>query len=436
MSLRLPEFLAGRFTQPVAIFGGGVSGEGARTLLDALGVASRIYDAKGEQFSAEAARRHAVVVFSPGFVPEHPWLGCARAAGITCLGELDFASLFWSGPVVAITGTNGKTTLTQLLTDALRAAGRDAYSTGNIGHSFCALVAENQGGGADTTAVCEVSSFQAETLQHLRPAATLWTNFAEDHLERHAGLAAYFLAKWNLVTRTRLGAAFVGPSVARQAAALRLPSALIRPVETADRSMDSGLVGTVFAEYPQRENFLLAQAWWKAAGLPESALYRAAHALHLAPHRLAPVAELHGVTYWNDSKATNFHATEAALGRFTSPVVLIAGGKGKGGDVAGFVRRIAARVHHVALIGATAPELAYQCAAAGIPHTTCGRLSEAVHLAAQIAPRGGHVLLSPGFASLDQFRNYEDRGEQFEKLVRDLERCGEHADCVLAANWR
>ena len=135
---------------------------------------------------------------------------------------------------------------------------------------------------------------------------------------------------------------------------------------------------------------------------------------------LARVAEYEGVGYWNDSKATNFHAVEAALAKFPTPVVLIAGGKGKGGDLAGFVHRIAPRVKHAVLLGATSAELAFHCATFRVAHTTCATLDEAVRRAAELAVPGDQVLLSPGFASFDQFRNYEDRGDQFERLAREL----------------
>lgn len=421
MTLATPTSIASLLTKPVAIFGGGVSGDGVRTLLGALGVEAKVYDATGADFTSAAARQHALVVYSPGFTPDHVWLDRARNAGVTCLGELDFASLFWRGQVVAITGTNGKTTLTEFLTHALRALGRDAHATGNIGHPFSGLVAELRGGSKVTVAICEVSSFQAETLLHLMATATLWTNFAEDHLERHPGLEAYFAAKWNLVAHTTPGATFIGSSVRRYAEKFERPLGTIISVSTEAQPPDSRLTGTVFADYPQRENFLLAHAWWKSAGLDEGSLYAAARTFKLGRHRLTRVAEIDGVTYWNDSKATNFHAVEAALARFTSPVVLIAGGKAKGGDLSGFAHRIAPRVHHLVLIGATSTELAFHASASRLAHTTCTSLDEAVRRAAELAPAGGQVLLSPGFASFDQFRNYEDRGEQFEKLVHDLD---------------
>lgn len=420
-----PDFLAPLLAKPVAILGGGVSGEGVRALLAALAVPAIVYDARGDELTVAAARRHALVIFSPGFPPEHPWLERARAAGATCLGELDFGSLFWRGRLIAITGTNGKTTLTEFLTHALRETGREAYAAGNIGHPLSRLAAEQGGGKREALAICEVSSFQAETLSHFRADALLWTNFAEDHLERHPGLESYFSAKWNLVVHTATakgagGAVFAGTSVQKfaQKFGRALPPAAAVPTE--GQPADERLAGTVFAEYPQRENFLLAAAWWRSAGYEEASLYAAARSFHLGRHRLARVATVEGVTYWNDSKATNFHAVEAALAGFSAPVVLIAGGKPKGGDLAGFVHRIAARVKHAVLLGEAGAELAFHCSAFRVAHTRCGSLADAVRRAAELTAPGDHVLLSPGFASFDMFRNYEDRGNQFESLVRDL----------------
>ncbi len=423
MPLVVPEFLRSALAQPVAILGGGVSGEGLCALLATLGVHGRIYDAKeakGAELTVAAARLHRLAVFSPGFAPTHPWLVCARAQGVLCMGELDFASVFWRGQLVAITGTNGKTTLTEFLTHALGAAGRDAHATGNIGHPFSRLVADRRGGAKDAFAICEVSSFQSETLQHLRADATLWTNFAEDHLERHGELESYFSAKWQTILHTTPGAAFVGSTVQRHAAKFERPLGSFVSIATESQPADPRLARTVFADYPQRENFILAAAWWRAQRLDPAVLYAAARTFKLGRHRLTRVATHDEVTFWNDSKATNFHAVEAAVAGFPGPVVLIAGGKSKGGDLAGFVHRIAPRVKHVVLIGETSAELAFHCSTFRVAHTSCANFAEAVRRAAELADAGDHVLLSPGFASFDMFRNYEDRGEQFEALVRNI----------------
>ena len=424
MKLPPPDLLAPLLADPVAILGGGVSGRAAHLLVGRLGGRAVLFDEHGvgggrAEFGAREARAHRLVVFSPGFAPSHPWLVAARAAGAVCLSELDFAGLCWGGTVIAVTGTNGKTTLTEFLAHALRSVGRDAVAVGNNGHALAQFVAETAGG-PGAVAVVEVSSFQAETLRHLRADAVFWTNFAEDHLERHGSLDRYFTAKWNLLNRAPVAGWLVGPSVARFAAAAGtiLPAAAVVPTE--GQPAEPGLAGTVFAAYPQRENFLLAAAWWHAAGLPAGALTAAAGTFRLGDHRLAPVATRAGVTWWDDSKATNFHAVEAALTRFTAPVILIAGGKSKGGDLAAFVGRVAPRVRHCCLIGETRAALAAACAAHAVACTDCGVLEAAVRRAAALARPGDHVLLSPAFASFDQFQGYADRGAQFTALVRGL----------------
>jgi UDP-N-acetylmuramoylalanine--D-glutamate ligase len=420
-----PAFLAPLLAQPAAILGGGVSGRAAHLLVGRLGGEAVLYDAHGAgggrvSFSAVEARAHRLVVYSPGFAPEHPWLAAARAAGCVCLAELDLAALCWRGAVVAVTGTNGKTTLAEFLAHALRALGRDATACGNTGHAFAALAAEAAGGTADATAVVEVSSFQAEALQHFRPDAVLWTNFAEDHLERHGTMERYFGAKWNLLARATPAKVFAGPSVARFAArfARALPPGAL--VATERQPPDPRWRGTAFEHCPQRENVLIAAAWWRAAGHDAAALVAAARSFRLGDHRLAPVAERAGVTWWDDSKATNFHAVEAALAGFAAPVLAILGGKSKGGDLTGFVARAAPRIRHALLIGETRRELAAACTGLGVEHTDCGDLAAAVRRAAALARPGEHVLLSPAFASFDQFNGYADRGAQFVALVRAL----------------
>jgi UDP-N-acetylmuramoylalanine--D-glutamate ligase len=425
MSLVIPEFIKPLLAYPVAIFGGGVSGRAVATLIAKLGGEGVIFDQKAaegvrSEFRGAAANAHHLVVYSPGFPATHPWIAEARAAGAVCLAELDFASLFWRGSLIAITGTNGKTTLTEFLTHALRSVDRDAYATGNIGFSFSQLVVDRDGGAPDSIAVCEVSSFQAETLRHFRADAALWTNFAEDHLERHGTLEEYFQSKWRLFERTVGGHVFAGTSVQHYAEKFGQTLPAEAHVATEGQPGDVLLRGTVFAHYPQRENFIIAAVWWRSYGLRETALYAAAQSFSLGAHRLARVAQRDGITWWNDSKATNFHAVEAAVAGFASPVILIAGGKSKGGDVGAFVRRISPYVKHVFLIGDTRHVLAMFASTDGLSHTVCGSLNEAVRLAAGIAVSGDNILLSPGFASFDQFQSYEDRGRQFVALVNSL----------------
>lgn len=420
MPLVVPDTLRPALTKPVAVFGSGLSGQGVLALLRVLGLPGVCYDERDVVFKPGDVSAHHLVVFSPGFPADHAWLQLARAGGLECLGEMDFAALFWKGRVIAITGTNGKTTLTEFLTHALRQEWESAHAVGNIGRPFARLVADTAGGREDDIAICEVSSFQAETMQHFRCEAVLWTNFAEDHLDRHADLKTYFGAKWQLVAKAGAKCVCVGPAVEAAAGQLgfALPSGAI--VATEKLSSSTELSDTVFAEYPQRENFNLAMAWWQQAKRRPDRLYAAAKSFRLGRHRMGRVAEIGRVTYWNDSKGTNFHAVEGALRRFDQPVTLILGGKAKGGDITAFVNRIAPQVRHALLIGETRPAVAAACATAGINHTLCDTLEQAVRTAAEISEPGGHVILSPGFASFDMFRNYEERGEIFERLVHAL----------------
>jgi UDP-N-acetylmuramoylalanine--D-glutamate ligase len=342
--------------------------------------------------------------------------------------------------LVAVTGTNGKTSLTGFLSHALRCAGfPDVSAAGNIGAPLAGLVAARGGGGPDSVVVCEISSFQAETMRHFRADAALWTNFAEDHLERHPSIEEYFHAKWRLFERSVGGHVYAGSSVQVWAGRLGQTLPAEACVASGDQPGDILLRGTPFADYPQRENFLLASAWWRAAGHREGVLYAAARSFALADHRLQKIASSSAsaaaaasdaavrpatqpavqqpVSWWDDSKATNFHATEAALRAFGAPVLLILGGKSKGGDIPAFVRRIAPRVRHAFLIGETAPVLAAAARGAGLAHSFSVTLERAVSDAAALAVPGDHVLLSPGFASFDQFLGYADRGLRFRQFV-------------------
>ena len=245
-NLLVPEFLSPRLARSAAVFGGGVSGEGAVALLSRLGAETAVYDRLGLDFTPERARNHGLVIFSPGFTLHHPWLEIARKAGCICMAEIDFASVFWSGSVVAVTGTNGKTTLTEFIAHCLEQAGRHARATGNIGYPFTKLVVDEDGGSPEATAVCEVSSFQAEQLGHFFADSLLWTNFAEDHLERHAGMEAYFAAKWELVLRTRSGRFISGTSVQRYAAQFGRAMPPSANVPTEGQAPDPRLAGTPF----------------------------------------------------------------------------------------------------------------------------------------------------------------------------------------------
>jgi UDP-N-acetylmuramoylalanine--D-glutamate ligase len=216
------------------------------------------------------------------------------------------------------------------------------------------------------------------------------------------------------------GGVFIGSSVQRYALVTghQLPPAV--SVASEGQPADIRLGGGIFASYPQRENFILAAAWWRGGGGPGGTLYAAAESFRLGRHRLGRVGEKGGVTFWNDSKATNFHAVEAALATFPAPVLWIGGGKAKGGDLGAFINCIARKVRHAFLVGETQAALVAHCAEARVAATACSSLAEAVQKAFGMATTGDQVVLSPGFASFDMFQGYDDRGRQFESLVENL----------------
>ncbi|MFM7209935.1 MAG: UDP-N-acetylmuramoyl-L-alanine--D-glutamate ligase [Verrucomicrobiota bacterium] len=418
-----PESLRRRLARPAAVLGAGVSGAAVAEALAAGGFASVIYDERGDNraFGPEEAARHDLLVYSPGFPQAHPWLLAARRAGLPCLSELDFGALLWTGPAVAVTGTNGKTTLTEFLAFAFKRASLDAVACGNVGLPLTSLHRTASTG--SFLAVVEVSSFQAEDLRHFTPEAVLWTNFDEDHLDRHGDLETYFRAKFKLIERMMPGGILVvGESVAAHARrfGIELPESVI--VATRAEAAPTVPAGSPFDSWPQLENWAVAVAYWRARGLPLRVLEESARIFRLAPHRLRKVAEASGVEFWNDSKGTNFHAVLAALAQFSVPVRWIGGGKWKGGDLRRFAENVAPLVDSAWLIGETAPELERHFLSLGRPVRRFDSLQDAVLAAAKDAPAPTVVLLSPGFSSFDMFRSYAERGVVFERAAAALAR--------------
>jgi UDP-N-acetylmuramoylalanine--D-glutamate ligase len=416
----IPDTLRARILRPVALFGDGVSGRAAAALLRRQGISYRVYDERSTVagvgcFDERAARAHDLVVFSPGFPPDHPWLDLARLHGALCLGETDFGSLYWRGAIIAITGTNGKTTLTDFLTRCLIKEGVSAVAAGNIGVPLSTAAGEFPG--RDSMAVCEVSSFQAESMEHFKAHALLWTNFAEDHLDRYADIKAYFMAKYRLVERLVRPRLIVGVSVVAYAKRLGCPLPAYTQVVDVDRESHRLPDETVFATLPQAENYLVALRYWEQEGFDPATLETVARGYRPPAHRLAVVDKINGVTYWNDSKATNFSAALSALNGFSGKVIWIAGGKSKGGDIDAFVEAAVPKLRHAFLIGQTAPLIAEKLAALGVPCRTCETLESAVEHAAVLAKSGESVVFSPGFASFDMFNHFGDRGIRFQEAV-------------------
>jgi UDP-N-acetylmuramoylalanine--D-glutamate ligase len=400
----------------IAIFGGGVSGKECLELVRALGGMAVIYDEKAGSgdhihFTANHAQNHRLIVNSPGFPPHHPWFRIAAQAGCEVIGETEFASRYWPGKVIGITGTNGKSTLTRLLTEVFCEAGFRAHAFGNIGDPFSGHL-RAQPGPADI-AILELSSFQTWNLHRFRLDAVIWTNFAEDHLDWHGDLKSYFNAKWRAIECACDGPVILGESVIQQALAYG------RPVpEKAEiicdriRTKESGklsLINEINLAYVAQ----LAAHW----DIPVGTVRRVAEHFTYLPHRLTHVGSGLGLHFWNDSKATNFHAAEWALASFYEPVVWIGGGLSKGGDLAAFARRIAPKIRVAMVFGAVRNELADALIAARVPTYVAETLEEAMELVRYEAMQGENVLFAPAFASFDQFQGYADRGKRFCSIV-------------------
>lgn len=396
----------------------------AKARLDELGV--RVVDASAPPLDC------ALAIPSPGVPASHPALVAARERGLTIASEVDFARSHFRGRVFAVTGSNGKTTCTLLAAALLSAAGLKARACGNVGLPFSTVALEEP---ELDWAVVELSSYQLEWSAALSPAVALLTNLSEDHLERHGSLEAYFAAKLRLPRQLEAGGRFVttGDQPWPRAAAAAFPGGALlfgRDADCAARIDGSGLR---LAECPRLpflargetkligdhnlENVAAVLLGLASVGVdPETV--RAA-LLEFAPveHRIETVARGAGVTWVNDSKATNQASTRVALEGFADgSVLLLAGGQAKTSDYGPVAELLRRKVRLLLCYGRDGSAIGDWFA--GDPETLrCGTLAEAVALAGRAARSGDTVLLSPMCASWDQFHDYEERGRVFKGLA-------------------
>ena len=432
--------------QKIAVLGLGSSGEAAARRLLEEGACVSVLDSGDSpklHTAAEALRaagmrvllghdaeQDATVydlgVLSPGIDPVVPLVRRFAEKGIPMIGELEFSYSLCVCPVIAITGTNGKTTTTQLVERMLNACGVRTLAAGNIGPAFAARVRESANLDVMTL---EVSSFQLETIREFRPAISIWLNFQADHLDRYASMEEYYAAKlrvfenqsaddWAIVKLEDklppIKARTITFSAYTQGGDLDLRDGVIhfrgQPVL---RMADAQLRGPHNAE-----NLMAALAVGAVRGLDFAAMTAALCAYAPLPHRCEKVGTLDGVDYVNDSKATNLDALEKALLAETRPVVLIAGGKDKGFEFDTLTELVASKARCVVLIG----EMARRIAGFWAPRVRCehaATLADAVAIARANARPGDVVLFSPGTSSFDMFKSYADRGDQFRNLVKN-----------------
>ena len=416
----IPNWLEESLDSMVAILGGGVSGIGAKALIERLDGHAKIYDENssqgvGEEFLEEDARLSRLVVVSPGFSPRHPWIAMAEKQGCRVCSEFDLGASLWSGPIVAITGTNGKTTLTAFLDHAFRHSGIESFAVGNIGRSMSGILSGDCN--SEAIAVCEVSSFQAELSTQLQADYVLWTNFAEDHLDRHGNMDSYYKIKYSLISNMRGDSVVVDQSVFSYGKRLGLSIPNAKILEVANRENREHVKGTVFETEPEIESYMMARSLWLSLGLSESSLEEAAQDFRKDPHRMEFIGVKHGIRFWDDSKATNFHATLSGLKRFEQPVIWIGGGKDKGGSIRVFAKQLTPHLKHAIIMGETRFSIKRELESLGLVAHEVGSIQEAVNLVLELGLSGDDALLSPGFASFDMFESYTKRGEAFREAI-------------------
>ncbi len=373
--------------------------------LSAQGVEVRL-DASGEDLAASAR----TLIKSPGVPSGAPAVRAARDRGLVVLSELELAWRLLENEFVAVTGTNGKTTTTEWIGHIHREAGLPVAVAGNVGTAASSLVGRLEQG---ATVVCECSSFQLEDTLAFAPEVALLLNLAPDHLDRHESYEDYVSAKLRIFANQGADdVAIAGPD------APALPGGARRAMLGA--GADAELVGQARIALPgahNRQNALAAVAACRARGIAPEAIIAGLESFGGVAHRLELVAVRDGVSYVNDSKATNVDSTLVALRAYDGGIHLIAGGRGKQQDFAPLVPLVKERCAAVYLIGEAAGELRAALSETGVPLRESGDLERAVTDARAAAHSGQIVLLSPACASYDQYPDFEARGERFRGLV-------------------
>jgi UDP-N-acetylmuramoylalanine--D-glutamate ligase len=379
-----------------------------------------------------------LVVVSPGVPLELPALEAARARGVPLIGEIELGWRVMEADLIAITGTNGKTTTTALTGELVGGAVRPLLVGGNIGTPLCAHALDFP---PDGLVVAEASSFQLDTTELLRPRVAAVLNVTPDHLDRHKTFEGYVEAKAKIfANQTPADCAVlnaddpVAASLAPRTRAGVLWFSRLTPLDHGVFVRDGWIVAKLnghveeicpLGEIPLRgqhnvENVLAAAACALWAGLSPESIRRGIGAFRGVAHRIERVLDERGVTYYNDSKGTNVASTIKALESFAEPIILIAGGKGKGQDFTPLGQAARGRVRQAVLIGADRAQIRAALEAAGVPCVDAGSMQEAVAAARSLAGVGDVVLLSPACASFDMFDSYEHRGEVFKTIVHEL----------------
>jgi len=388
--------------------------------------------------SKEIFLKQDLIIPSPGVPADAPLLQTARLNGITSWSEIELAGRFLKGRLIGITGSNGKTTTTSLIEHILRSAGVPTILAGNIGTPLISIVEQTND---RTIAVAELSSFQLELIETFRPNISVFLNLTPDHLDRHHTFEAYGAAKTRIFeNQTEADSAVLNaddPATTKRAPAKPqvfwfsrkqrvAQGAFVREAEIIFRREGKDESVLKIQDIPLAgahnvENVLAAVAATRLADVEAAAIAKGVRSFSGVEHRLEFVAEIGGVRYYNDSKATNVDATLKALDAFPRRILVILGGKDKGSDYTLLQAPLREKAILALLIGAAGDKIEKQIAGS-VAIERAGTIDRAVEIASHAARPGDVVLLAPACASFDQFENYEHRGRVFKDLVHHLER--------------
>jgi len=387
-----------------------------------------------EQFCAASE----MIVVSPGVPLDIPFLADARRRAVPILGELGLGAALTETPIIAVTGTNGKSTVTELLGEMFRAAAKSVFVGGNLGTPLADYLLNQQ---ESEVLILEVSSFQLDTAPGFAPEVALLLNISPDHLDRYADYESYAAAKFAIFAGQRAGAAAVlnGDDQEINARLGRYPipansfffgdapvdrgagitGSAISVAGVAEEPEVYDLAGTWLAREPNIHNAAAAILGARLLGCPATAVRKALREFRPLAHRLALVAEIDGVQYFDDSKATNIGAVVAALAGMSRPVVLIGGGRDKGGDYRLLHPAVREKVKGMVLIGEARGKMADSFRELTRVELA-DSLEDAVRVAGRLAQAGDAVLLAPACASFDMFSGYAERGRVFRRAVGEL----------------
>jgi len=394
------------------IIGYGVSGKAAEAFLKAQGHVVVVVDKKAEgvardteDFSLDDVDQ---VILSPGVPPTHPLIQKAVQLGLEVIGEIELGFRHLQNRCFGITGSNGKTTTVLLTTHILNESGIKARALGNVGDTLTGYLLEAD---PKEILIIELSSFQLETIKTARLETSIVLNITPNHLDRHPSMQAYVEAKALIQLQ---GETFVSKQVKEEF------SSFFNDAKIFEKEVEliNGLSYTKLG-MPSKQSVQAAYLLCKRCGVTDTDFLRGLQTFRKPPHRIEWVAEINGVEYYNDSKSSNVNSVIHAVGRVEGSIVLIVGGLHKGSSYQPWIESFKGRVRKIIAYGQAAPMMEFELAKF-FPFQKVDRFADAVKIAKLEAKNQETVLLSPGCSSYDQFQNYEHRGEEFKRLVREL----------------